>query len=298
MGRISLSWEPNAYFNQQLNRSVNRKAYDSLKRNNVTYKFALGSYNQPPFYRELRNFEGQLNTALVSQKSWQAVMGMNRMITLWNRSFKYTAEAYYKYLTDMVPYLYDNMRIRYFGNNNAHGYAWGVDNRLYGEFANGLESWVTLSILDTKEKIMYQNAKGEMVESAWLRRPTDKTVNFAIVFQDKLPQDPSIRVNLRLVVGTDIPYYLDGFARYTTTPNTIPPYRRVDLGFSKTIVAPNSGKKLWKFNEAWVSLDIFNLLDINNVITYSWVKDLYNNRYGVPEYLTGRRINLRMFVSF
>jgi hypothetical protein len=201
-------------------------------------------------------------------------------------------------MTDLVPYLFDNIRIRYYANNQSTGYAWGVDNRIYGQFNKGLESWFTVSILETKERIQYTNNKNEMVQSDWLRRPTDKRLNFAIVFQDRLVKYPSVRVNLRLVVGTGMPYFLDGMARYTTTPNVIPPYRRVDIGFSKVLVQSKSGKSFHGINEAWFSVDIFNLLDINNVIAYSWVKDLNNNRYGVPEYLTGRRINARLYFVF
>ncbi len=155
-----------------------------------------------------------------------------------------------------------------------------------------------MSLLETKERIEYINTTNEYTQSDWLRRPTDKRLNFAIVFQDHLVKYPSIRVNLRLVVGTGIPYYLDGLARYSTTPNVIPPYRRLDIGFSKVLIQSKSGKSFHGINEAWFALDVFNLLDINNVIAYGWVKDLNNNRYGVPEYLTGRRINLRLYFTF
>lgn len=290
MPRMSFRYEPNKLYNS--------KVADSLKRNDIVWKLSIGAYHQPPFYRELRDFEGNLNTDVKSQKSYHLVLGMDRYLTLWNRRFKYTVEGYYKYMTDLVPYLFDNIRIRYYANNNSTGYAWGVDNRIYGQFNKGLESWFTVSILETKERISYVNKSNEVVQSDWLRRPTDKRVNFAIVFQDRLVKYPSIRVNLRLVVGTGIPYFLDGAARYSTTPNVIPPYRRVDIGFSKELIRAKSGKSFKGINEAWFAIDIFNLLDINNVIAYSWVKDLNNNRYGVPEYLTGRRINARLYFVF
>jgi len=296
MPRLNLKWEPN--------RNYNSNVADSLKKQDITYKLAIGAYNQPPFYRELRDFQGNIHKDVVSQKSWHFVAGVDKYLTLWNRRFKYTVEGYYKQMNQLVPYLYENIRIRYYANNNANGYAWGIDNRIYGQFNKGLESWFTMSILQTQEKITYLNDKGEMTTSNWLRRPTDKRVNFAIVFQDHLAKYPSIRVNLRLVVGTGMPYFLDGQYRYTTNPNVIPPYRRLDMGFSKILIKSTKGdKKAPKKNpfgldEAWFSIDIFNLLDINNVISYSWVKDLSNNKYGVPEYLTGRRINARVYVVF
>ena len=293
MPRMSLSWEPHKSFNE-------RQRSDAAKKPDVLYKLAIGAYHQPGFYRELRNFDGQLNRQLLAQKSWHVVTGYERYFFNGGRKFKYTAEAYYKGYQDLVPYLFDNIRIRYYGTNSATGFAWGVDQRIYGEFTKGLESWFTLGIMQTKEKITYNDAlTGNTITTDYLRRPTDRRVNLGAVFQDQMPNNPSLRVNLTLNIGTGIPYYLDGKARYTTTPNTIPPYRRVDIGFSK-IFEPKKYKWVGKLGmtNAWLSIDIFNLLDINNVIGYSWVKDLQNNRYGVPDYLTGRRLNIRLYGSF
>ncbi len=293
MPRMSLSWEPHKSFNE-------RQRSDAAKKPDVLYKLAIGAYHQPGFYRELRNFDGQLNRQLLAQKSWHVVTGYERYFFNGGRKFKYTAEAYYKGYQDLVPYLFDNIRIRYYGTNSATGFAWGVDQRIYGEFTKGLESWFTLGIMQTKEKITYNDAlTGNTITTDYLRRPTDRRVNLGAVFQDQMPNNPSLRVNLTLNIGTGIAYYLDGKARYTTTPNTIPPYRRVDIGFSK-IFEPKKYKWVGKMgmSNAWLSIDIFNLLDINNVIGYSWVKDLQNNRYGVPDYLTGRRINIRLYGSF
>ncbi|NBX87228.1 MAG: Plug domain-containing protein [Bacteroidetes bacterium] len=293
MPRMSLSWEPHKSFNE-------RQRSDAAKKPDVLYKLAIGAYHQPGFYRELRNFDGVLNRKLLAQKSWHIVTGYERYFFNGGRKFKYTAEAYYKGYQDLVPYLFDNIRIRYYGTNSATGFAWGVDQRIYGEFTKGLESWFTLGIMQTKEKITYNDAlTGNTITTDYLRRPTDRRVNLGAVFQDQMPNNPSLRVNLTLNIGTGIPYYLDGKARYTTTPNTIPPYRRVDIGFSK-IFEPKKYKWVGKLGmtNAWLSIDIFNLLDINNVIGYSWVKDLQNNRYGVPDYLTGRRLNIRLYGSF
>ena len=293
MPRMSLSWEPHKSFNE-------RQRSDAAKKPDVLYKLAIGAYHQPGFYRELRNFDGLLNLQLVAQKSWHLVTGYERYFFNGGRKFKYTAETYYKRYQDLVPYLFDNIRIRYYGTNSANGFAWGIDQRIYGEFTKGLESWFTLGIMQTKEKITYNDAlTGNTITTDYLRRPTDRRVNLGAVFQDQMPNNPSLRVNLTLNIGTGIPYYLDGKARYTTTPNTIPPYRRVDIGFSK-IFEPKKYKWVGKLGmtNAWLSIDIFNLLDINNVIGYSWVKDLQNNRYGVPDYLTGRRLNIRLYGSF
>jgi hypothetical protein len=293
MPRMSLSWEPNKNYNE-------RQRVDSLKRPDILFKFAAGAYHQPGFYRELRGFDGVLNKSLLSQKSHHLVGGFERYIYAGTRKFKYTSEAYFKSYQDLVPYLFDNIRIRYYAQNSAQGYAWGIDQRLYGEFTDGLESWFTLGIMQTKERITYFDEKSNTnVTTDYLRRPTDRRVNLGVVFQDQMPNNPSLRVNLSLNIGTAIPYYLDGSARYTTTPNVIPPYRRVDIGFSK-IFDPHKNAWLTRLGlkNAWLSADIFNLLAINNVIGYSWVKDLQNNRYGVPDYLTGRRLNIRFYGSF
>lgn len=293
MPRFSLSWEPNKSFNE-------RQKIDSLKRPDILFKLAAGAYHQPGFFRELRGFDGQLNRSLLAQKSHHLVGGFERYIYAGSRKFKYTGEVYVKSYQDLVPYLFDNIRIRYYAQNSAQGYAWGIDQRLYGQFTDGLESWFTLGIMQTKEKITYFNESlNQDVTTDHLRRPTDRRVNLGVVFQDQMPNNPSLRVNLSLNVGTAIPYYLDGQARYSTTPNVIPPYRRVDIGFSKIFTTTkNPWLSRFGLKNAWLSADIFNLLAINNVIGYSWVKDLQNNRYGVPDYLTGRRLNLRFYGSF
>lgn len=291
MPRLALFYEPHKHYNSRVK--------DSLKRTPVTYRLSMGAYHQGPFYREMRDFQGELNRSLKAQESWHFVLGMDRVVSLWGKTFKYSSEAYYKQLNNLVPYLYDNIRIRYYANNQSQGYALGFDNRLYGQFNKGLESWFTLSLMRTEEQIIYTDLMGNEVTSDWLRRPTDRRFNFSAIFQDKLPKHPSIRVNLSLTIGGALPYYLDGLARYSSTPSIVPSYRRVDIGFSKVFRKIGDKRETYKWvKESWLSIDVFNLLDINNVIAYSWVKDLNNARYGVPEYLTGRMLNVRWFVGF
>ena len=293
--RMQFSWEPNKRFNKG-------KA-DSLRKKDVLLKLAGGGYFQNGYYRELRDFNGRLNRNLQPQKSWQALAGMDRYFFMWRRRFKLSSEAYFKQMSGLVPYLYDNIRVRYYAQNSSRGCAWGLDNRINGEFIKGLESWFTLSVLQTRERITYTNDAGLLTESAWLRRPTDRRVNFAAVIQDQLPGNPDYRINLNLIVGTGMPYFLDGKYRYTTTPSAIPAYRRLDIGFSKVLLNRFGSKRpsmpMFKgMKEAWISLEVFNILGINNVISYNWVKDIENNVYGVPEYLTSRRLNLRLHLEF
>jgi hypothetical protein len=288
--RLQFSVEPNRRFNVQ--------APDSLKKPSVRLYLATGIYAQPAFYREMRGFDGQLNTRLKAQRSIHIVGGMDRSFMMWGRKFKWLSEAYYKRLQDQVPYLFDNIRIRYYAQNSSNGYAWGVDNRVNGEFIPGLESWFTLSVLQSKERIRYINSAGNSVESPYLRRPTDKRVNAAIVFQDELPGNSRYRMNLNLIFGTGMPYYLGGDLRYKDIYR-IPPYRRIDIGFTKVLVndSVRPKGKIWdKVQSSWISLEFFNLLGIDNVISYLWVKDFSANIYGVPEFLTGRMLNLRLLV--
>ena len=290
--RFNISWEP---YKKKISRS------DTFKPKHWVFKFAAGAYFQPAVYRELRDFNGTLNTNLKAQRSYHLLLGSDHLFTMWGRRFKWTSEAYYKKLDRLVPYLYDNIRIRYYAQNSSKGYAWGIDNRVNGEFIEGLESWFTLSVLQTKEQITYVNNAGETTVSDYLRRPSDRRVNFAVVFQDELPNDPSSRVNMSFTVGSAVPYYLNREFRYSQNPFTLSPYRRLDIGFSKVFIGPESKYKpkgiLKGISKAWVSLEVFNLANFQNTISYQWVKDLNNNIFGVPEYLTSRRLNIRLHIE-
>lgn len=290
--RIQFSVEPNKSYNRKL------APTDSLRKRDILYKAAFGVYYQPPFYREMRSLEGQLNTNLRAQRSIHYVVGADYFFTLWKRPFKFSGEAYFKQLDFLVPYLYENVRIRYYANNNAKGYAAGIDTRVNGEFIKGLESWFSLSVMQTKEKITYTNSQGEQITTPYLRRPTDQRVNLGVFFQDELPNWPAFKVSLNLVVGTGMPYFLTGDFRYNDQFK-IPPYRRLDIGFSRDIISPSRpGKKfIWKhIHESWVSLDVFNILGVNNVAAYTWVRDVGGQTYAVPNYLTSRRLNLNFVV--
>jgi len=168
-----------------------------------------------------------------------------------------------------------------------------------GEFVQGIESWFNFSILQTKERLYYTNENGNEVLSDWLRRPSDQRVNFSILFQDELPSNPSYKLNLSLIYGSKMPFFFD--AENRQNPGfKIPAYRRVDIGFSKIIMDENSkNRPHWLRNaeSLWFSMDIFNLLQVNNTISYVLVKDFSNNVYGVPNFLTGRRLNFRFILK-
>jgi hypothetical protein len=289
----------------------------------IVINVAGGLYYQPPFYREMRNLKGEVNTNLRSQKSAQVVAGFNYAFKLWKRPFSFVTEAYYKHLWDLVPYEFDNVLIRYYGENQAKGYAAGIDFRLNGELAEGDESWISLSFLKTGEDVIgdkytvYYDSTGKevpntrtyrdvIVDSAtvnpgYIPRPTDQLVNFALFFQDHIPKFKYIKVNLSLLIGTGLPFGPPDNNRYRDVLR-VPPYRRLDIGFLGQLWSSDWAKKKTGFGvmlkSVWVSLEVFNVLGISNTVSYIWVRDVANNQYAVPNYLTNRRINGRVLVNF
>lgn len=283
--RVSLSFKPNW-------------------KKDIMFRIATGVYHQPPFYRELRNSAGELNTHLKAQSSYQIVAGSDWNFQSWKRPFKFVSEVYYKYLDNLVSYEVDNVRIRYSGKNDATGYAVGVDFRVNGEFVKGTESWASLSIMQTKEDIKgdyYYTADSVRVEPGYLSRPTDQRVNFNLFFQDFLPKHPTYKMYLNLVFGSSLKFGPPNSPKYMHTYK-IPPYKRVDIGFSKQIKGEDaqvSAKSFLRhFKTMWVSLEVFNLLQISNTISYFWVSDISGRQYAIPNYLTPRQLNLKIYMQF
>ncbi len=289
----------------------------------ILFRFSTGYYYQPPFYRELRGFDGQLNYNLKAQTSIHFIVAADYNFTAWNRPFKLIAETYYKYLDNIIPYEIDNVRIRYYAQNNAKGYARGVDLKVNGEFIKGVESWMSLSIMKTQEDIKndffytYLNSDGDTIrngyttnavavdsirtEPGYIPRPTDQRFTFAIFFQDYIPKFPSYKMNLTVLVGAPLPFGPPSYDRYKDTLR-MRPYRRVDIGFSKVLKAEDKELKpnnpFRNFKSIILSLEVFNLLGIQNTVSYMWVKDISNNQYAIPNYLTNRRINLKLTAKF
>ena len=296
--RFQFSFEPNRKYNRQILGSDKT----AKPKKDWLVKAAFGWYYQPPFYRELRNFKGELNSNIKAQKAIHYVLGGDMNFKAWGRPFKFVAEAYYKQLENLIPYEIDNVRIRYMANNNSNGYAGGLDLRVNGEFVKGAESWASLSVMKTQEKITGQkDIQGNDVPAVYIPRLTDQRVTFAIFFQDYLRGNKHYRMNLNLVYGTGFPFGVPDQNRNNDL-NRIPSYRRVDIGFNKVLIPEGLKKRdtFWKRNiqSAWIGLEIFNLLGVNNTISYIWIEDVEANRFAVPNYLTNRRINLRMMLKF
>ena len=278
----------------------------------ITFKLAGGIYAQPAFYRELRNFQGQINPALRAQKSTHLVAGMSYDFNWLQRSrkkFRFIAEAYYKKLDNLVSYEIDNVRIRYSGENDASGYVAGLDLRVNGEFVPGAESWVNLSFLTARESLegvqhlSRSFGETEPTQVDYVPRPTDQAFNINIYFQDYLPQNKDFKMNLNLAYGSGLPFGQRGNNEVYRNIFRFKAYQRVDIGFSYQIWDESKRKEkpyhAFRFtNSTWISFEVFNLLQIANVGSNTWIKTVGNQQYAIPNFLTSRRVNLRFKMDF
>jgi hypothetical protein len=265
------------------------------------FRFATGLYYQAPFYKEYRqsvedadgNTVIKLNSDIKSQRSYQFILGSDYTFRAFSRQFKFSAEAYYKILSNLIPYEIDNLKIVYTGENSTNGSTMGLDMKLYGQFVPGSDSWISLSLMNTRE-----NLNGVSVP-----RPTDRRYSFAMYFTDYFPKFPKLKFSLRGIFSDGLP---------TTAPRSsrdkgyfrAPAYKRVDVGLSYALISPSEDangsetKKNKTIKSLWLGLDCFNMLDISNVSSYYWVTDVNNIQYAVPNYLTRRQLNVRLSLDF
>ncbi len=312
-------------FNNELNISPRASfTYKPKWKRKFFFRAAAGVYFQPPFYREMRDLAGRINYDIESQRSIHFVLGNDYQFLSWGREFKLTTEVYYKKLDNLIPYKSDNLRIRYAATNNSKGYAKGLDMRINGEFVNGIESWASISLLKTEEDIQgdyyytYYNSEGKeivpgytvnnnatdsvLTEPGYIPRPTDQRVTFSLFFQDYLPKFPSYKMNITLIYGTGLPFGPPGYDRYKDVLR-IPAYRRVDIGFSKIIIDEDKPNKSRLFliknlSAMTFAVEVFNLLQVNNTVSYVWITDVTGRQYAVPNYLTSRIVNVKLNVKF
>ncbi len=300
------------------------------KTKDLTFKLAVGAYHQPPFYRELRDLRGNINTDVQAQKSIHALAGVVWDFMMFKRRFKFITEAYYKHQWDLVPYDVENVRVRYYGDNIARGYVGGVDFRLNGELVPGMESWVNLSFLRARESFDSVQHKiyrlvGTRVDTILTNdvpKPTDQLFIFSMYFQDYFPGAEWFQVNLALTVGAGMPF---GIPRDNIVARNLyryPAYHRIDIGFSLGLWNRNKYVKknftdegkiampdamddfkkrkhiLKHLDNIWLSAEVFNLMAVANVASNTWIKDFTNTSYAIPNYLTSRRINVRLRIEF
>lgn len=275
--------------------------------NKISFRLSAGMYHQSPFFKELMFSDGSLNSNPRAQRSYQVVAGTDWVFTAWDRPFRLTSEAYYKYMERLIPYQIDNVRIRYLPEQEAVGYTTGIDMKINGEFVSGVQSWASLSFMTSREDIFGDDhwatdSEGERVwvEQGYIPRPTDQWVNFSLFFQDYLPGNPSYKMQLSGFYGSRLPTGPPNAERYQDVFR-MPAYRRIDLGFSKVLISaarPVNRNFVRHINDMWLTLEVFNLLNINNTISYFWVSSLYGDQFAVPNYLTARKINLKLTMKF
>lgn len=280
----------------------------------IIFRGSAGIYDQPPFYRELRRYNGTINENLKAQKSWQVSGGFDYNLKLLQRPAKITTELYYKAMTDVVPYDIDNVRLRYFGENMAKAYAAGAEVRLFGELVKDAESWMSLGFMRTRENLdndhYYNytlNAQNKPVDSTlvnvgYLRRPTDRMITFGMFFQDYLSTNKNFRVYLNTLYGSNLPYNIPGSVKYRNAL-VIDPYIRVDLGFSALLLDSDKSNRrshspFKSFDNISAALEIFNLIDRPNTISYLLIKDFANNTFTLPNRLTPRLLNLKLIAKW
>lgn len=261
---------------------------------NVTLRFATGLYYQAPFFKELRDTStvagvtrATLNRKIKSQRSIHFIAGMDYRFNMNNRPFKLTAELYYKLLGNVVPYSINNVKVVYYGSNEASGHAAGLDLKLFGEFVPGTDSWVTLSVMDTKMKL--NGVKVPM--------PTDQRYALNLFFTDYFPGTTRWKMSLKLAYADGLPFSAPHRELETNTFRAAA-YKRADIGMSYRVLNNEHRERKSIFRNIWLSLDCLNLLGINNVNSYYWVTDVTNQQYAVPNYLTGRQINARLLFEF
>jgi hypothetical protein len=278
----------------------------------MMFHLSAGYYYQPPFYKEMRMPDGTINEDIKPQRSIHLLLGGDYIFSLWDRPFKLSGEAYYKWLSNLIPYKIENVRLSYAGENISSGFARGIDFKLNGEFVHGAESWMTLSLLQTREDVegdfayVWDGKQYVLREAGAYPRPTDQLFTFGLYFQDYFPNNPGYKVHLNAFFGTGLPLSSPNEDQYYTDLR-MRPYRRVDIGFSKVIKRETDilGEKnpLRFFESIWISGEIFNLLGINNEASYLWIRTISDQQgipgqFGVPNYLTGRRFNFKISVRF
>ncbi|MGJ8666167.1 MAG: TonB-dependent receptor [Patiriisocius sp.] len=259
----------------------------------MLFRLSGGVYHQPPFYRELRDSTGTVRPGVKAQQSVHIVLGNDYSFDLWGRPFTLNTEAYYKKLTDVNPYTLENVRIRYRANNNAIAYAYGLDLRLAGEFVPGTESWVSLGYLKTEENID---------DRGYIFRPTDQRLKVGLLLQDYVKVIPNLKGYLNLQYNTGLPGGSPSYADPYDYQQRLPDYKRADLGVQYVLVDENSQREsgIFKpFEELTIGAEIFNIFDVQNSITNTFVRDVYTKvQYSIPNYLTPRVFNVRVTAKF
>ncbi|MDB9701901.1 TonB-dependent receptor [Flavobacteriales bacterium] len=308
-----------------------------ITRRNLALRVATGVYQQPAFYREYRRLDGSLNQNIQAQRSIHLILGADYIFNKWGRDFKLTSEVYVKYMDRVIPYDVDNVRIRYSANNDATAYSTGIDLKLNGKFIEDLESWGTISVMQTRVNLgndvyhTYLNSDGDTIipgfsnnsvaedslayYPGFLPRPTDQRVSFGLFFQDKMPKTwntekvkwDKFKINLSFIYNTGFSYLKKSqltdpaYQNNSFIPRT-PRYLRVDAGFIKDFISEDykakEGSRFQNIEQFSISLEVFNLLGIDNTVSYNFVQATNGRQYAIPNRLTSRVINIKLIAIF
>ncbi len=280
----------------------------------IIFRVSGGLYQQPPFYRELRRYDGTVNNDLLAQKSWQVTGGFDYNFSMGARPFRFTMEAYHKNMWDVVPYDVDNVRLRYYGENSARAYTTGLEMRLFGDLVKDAESWVSLGFMRSRENLDndryydYTLNENNVVtdsvqrEGGWLRRPNDRLVTFGMFLQDYLSTNKNFKVFLNFLYGSNLPYNIPNSVKHRNAL-VIEPYIRIDIGFSALLLDVEKSNRrshhpFRNFENIWATLEVFNLIDRDNTISYLLIKDFSNTTFALPNRLTPRLLNLKLIARF
>ena len=294
--RVGISWKPASWVHD------------------IIFRGSAGAYHQPPFYRELRRPDGSINKDLKAQRSYQVVAGFDYNFRSGKRPYRLTTEAYYKSMSRVVPYDLDNVKLRYSGMNEAKAYAAGVEARLFSELVKDAESWISLGFMRTRENLdndTYYNysldtlnniVDSSLQQGGWFRRPSDRLFTFGMFLQDYLATNKNFKVYLNFIYGSNMPYNIPGSTKYRNAL-IIDPYLRVDIGFSVLLLDSDKANRrshnpFRNFENIWATLEVFNLIDRDNTISYMLIKDYSNTVYALPNRLTPRLLNLKVIARF
>ncbi len=276
-------------------------AYKPEWKNDWVFKFSTGLYSQPPFYREMRDLTGGVNLQLKAQKSYQAVLGSDYNFKMYRRPFKITIEGYYKNLWDLDPYYYDNVRIRYTGKNDAVGYVYGGELRLYGDLVAGATSWISIGLMKAAQRIT--DSASIPGYNNYFPLPSDQRFSLGMYFEDYIPKHKNYKVHINAIYASGLPFGAPNTHLYQDIQR-VPAYKRVDIGFSALLLdASRKNHPAHSFfnniKSIWASFEVFNLLSIQNTLSYTWIQDQTSQKtYAVPNRLTSRLLNLKLLFVF
>ncbi len=297
-----------------------RFIYQPKIKADVSFYLAGGMYYQPPFYKEMRRPDGTLNEDIKSQKSYHIILGTDYLFKIAQKPFKLSGEVYYKYLDDLITYSLDNVRVIYSGENNAKGFAVGIDSKISGEIVPGLESWLSVSLMKTMEDIkgdyyyLYLDSNRNVTDETdeivydsivypgYIPRLTDQRFSINLFFQDKVPRLPMLKAHINIIYSTPLMYSPPGYARSQYAFRSTHSFFRTDIGFSWQFIndasISNPKNPLHVFNAAYLTFEIFNVFNYYNIISYTYVKDIDGNTYPIPNYLTPRLYNAKLRFEF